>query len=267
MKILYLLIITFALSFLLSPVYGQLYRLRNKVENKVEDAAIDAIFGKKKDKNSESESDTDYSESSDVPGGRSRASNKGGAGLITTPPDVNKFLTEAESSYNANSYNKARSALQQAMQGVELEIGQLILKSLPESISGLNKDEKADQVTSTGWGWSGLTISRIYSDGDDKELQIMIANNSTYLSAMNMFMTSGTYAQSSGEQQNWKKTSIKNHDAIISYDDSEGYKLSVPLGQSSFLLYQGINFANEDDLMAAANTIDIDDIKKKLGEQ
>jgi hypothetical protein len=84
---------------------------------------------------------------------------------------------------------------------------------------------------------------------------------------MNMFMTSGTYAQSSGEQQNWKKTNIKGHDGIISYDDNEGYKLSVPLGQSSFLVYQGINFADEDEMMAAAGIVDIDDIKKKLGEQ
>jgi hypothetical protein len=266
MKILYLLLISFAFSLLLSPAYGQLYRLKNKVENKVEDAAIDAIFGKKKDKNSES--DSDYSEGGDssTGSGRSRASNKGGAGLVTTPPDVNKYLTEAETSYNSTSYNKARSALQQAMLGVELEIGQLILKSLPESISGLNKDEKADQVTSTGYGWAGLTINRVYSDGDDKEFQVTIANNSTYLTAMNMFMTSGTYAQT-GEQQNWKKTTVKGHDGIISYDDYDGYKLSVPLGQSSFLVFQGINFADEADMMVAANVVDIDDIKMKLGEQ
>ncbi|CAN5284198.1 hypothetical protein BH23BAC1_BH23BAC1_10080 [soil metagenome] len=266
MKILYLLLISFAFSLLLSPAYGQLYRLKNKVENKVEDAAIDAIFGKKKDKNSESDSDFSEGGDSSTGSGRSRASNKGGAGLVTTPPDVNKYLTEAETSYNSTSYNKARSALQQAMLGVELEIGQLILKSLPESISGLNKDEKADQVTSTGYGWAGLTINRVYSDGDDKEFQVTIANNSTYLTAMNMFMTSGTYAQT-GEQQNWKKTTVKGHDGIISYDDYDGYKLSVPLGQSSFLVFQGINFADEADMMVAANVVDIDDIKMKLGEQ
>jgi hypothetical protein len=32
-------------------------------------------------------------------------------------------------------------------------------------------------------------------------------------------------------------------------------------------VYEGVNFATEQELMAAANAIDIETIKKKLGEQ
>jgi hypothetical protein len=153
------------------------------------------------------------------------------------------------------------------MLGVELEIGNKILKSLPESVSSLNKDVSADQVTSTGYGWAGLTIHREYNDTKEKELRITVANNAMWMSAVNMYLSSGGYAQQTNGQQNWKQTKVKGYRAVIEYDQSSGYKLSVPIGQSSLIVYEGVNFANENDMMTAANTIDIDGIKKMLGEQ
>ena len=93
-------------------------------------------------------------------GNGSNPSNKGGQGLISTPPDVKENLSTAEATFGQGKYSEARYAVQQAMLGVELQIGQQILKSLPESIGDLKADTKADQVTSTGWGWAGLTIQR-----------------------------------------------------------------------------------------------------------
>jgi hypothetical protein len=43
--------------------------------------------------------------------------------------------------------------------------------------------------------------------------------------------------------------------------------LSVPLGQSSLIVWEAVNFATEQEVMAAANTFDIEGIKKMLGEQ
>ncbi|WP_157578934.1 hypothetical protein [Pontibacter roseus] len=197
-----------------------------------------------------------------------RARNKGGEGLISTPPDVKQNLTDAEKAYKAGTYGEARYAVRQAMLGVELEIGQQILKSLPETISGLNKDANVEQVASSGWGWTGLTITRQYTDGNEKELRVMVANNAALLSAVNMYLTNGGYAQTSGgEQPNWKQTKVKGHRAVIEYDDNTGYKLTVPMGQSSMLIYEGVNFKNEQEVMTAANTVDIDGIKKMLGEK
>ena len=87
------------------------------------------------------------------------------------------------------------------------------------------------------------------------------------MSAVNMYMANGGYAQTTGGQQNWKQTKVKGHKAIIEYDESSGYKLSVPLGQSSLIVLEGINYETEQEMMSAANTFDIDGIKKKLGEQ
>src|SRR5882672_3395771 len=109
-----------------------------------------------------------------TPGGNTTGSpsNTGGAGLISTPPDVKQNLDDADKAYQSKSYGDARYSVQQAMLGVELEIGNQILKSLPSSVSGLNKVEAEDQVASSGFGWAGLVISRRYNDAKEKEFKV-----------------------------------------------------------------------------------------------
>lgn len=271
MKIKYLLTVG---ALLIIPVVSNaqvLNRLKQKAANKTEQKVgeeIDKLFsGKKKDQTGgqQGQNGSNGSDGSTGSGGNNPANNTGG-GLISTPPDVNQNLTDAENAYKKNSYGEARYSVQQAMLGVELEIGNKILKSLPESISGLNKDAQADQVASAGWGWAGLTIQREYKDNKDKQLTVIIANNSVWMAGVNAYL-SGGYAQQTNGQQNWKQTKIKGHRAIIEYNEGSGYKLSVPLGQSSIVVYEGINFASEPDLMKAAEAVDLDGIKKELGEQ
>jgi hypothetical protein len=195
-----------------------------------------------------------------------KPTNKGGGGLVSTPPDVKANLADAETSYKAGSYGEARYAVQQAMLGVELEIGQKVLKSLPETVSGLKKEDQRDQVTSTGWGWAGLTIQREYNN-EDKQLRTTIANNAAWMSSVNMYLANGGYAQQTNGQQNWKQVKVKGYKGVIEYDESTGYKLSVPLGQSSLIVWEAVNFASEQEVMSAANAFDIDGLKKTLGEQ
>jgi hypothetical protein len=237
---------------------GQLLdKIKNKAAKKAE-KALDKKLGIGDDKNKQQPNDT--------PNDTHDPHNKGGGGLVTTPPDVNQNLADAETAYKSGGYGEARYALQQAMLGVEMEIGSKVLESLPSSIIGLDRDENEDKVTSTGWGWAGLTIQREYGDGKDKQLNLTVANNSIWMSSVNMYLNGG-YSQTTGGEQNWKQTKVKGHRAIIEYHESSGYKLSVPLGQSSLIVYQGINFANEAEMMEAAESVDIDGIKSMLGEQ
>lgn len=199
--------------------------------------------------------------------GSGNPSNKGGGGLLSTPPDVKQNLSDAETAYKSGSYGEARYSVQQAMLGVELEIGQKVLKSLPEAVSGLKKDETRDQVTSTGYGWAGLTIQREYKNDDEKLFRATIANNSAWMSAVNMYLANSGYAQQTNGEQNWKQTKVKGHRAVIEYDESSGYKLSVPLGQTSIIVWDAVNFATEQEVMDAANSFDIDGLMKTLGEK
>jgi hypothetical protein len=273
-------LILVAVATILLSYTGQaqvLNRLKNKAENKGEQKAgeaIDNLFnGKKKGQSSGTSGNgntngqsSGTSSGSNGSGGNNPSNNSGG-GLISTPPDVKQNLADAETAYKKSSYGEARYAVQQAMLGVELEIGNKILKSLPESISGLKKQDNADQVTSTGYGWAGLTILREYNDTKDKEIRVTIANNSVWMSGVNAYLANGGYAQQTNGQQNWKQTKVKGYRAIIEYDESSGYKLSVPLGQSSLVVYEGVNIASEGDMMKAAEALDLDGIKKQLGEQ
>jgi hypothetical protein len=240
-----------------------LNRLKQKVSEKTEQKANEILNGKnKKPSGTGNSGNTGNNGSSN-----GSPHNTSGGGLISTPPDVNQNLTDAEAAYKNGSFGESRYAIQQAMLGVELEIGNKILKSLPASITGLNTVAESDQVTSTGWGWAGLTIQRVYRNTADKQLTVTIANNSMWMSAVSAYLASGGYAQQNNGQQNWKQIKIKGNRAIIEYSESSGYKISVPIGQSSLIVYEGLNFANEPEITKAAETLNIDAIKKELGEQ
>ena len=229
-----------------------------KLKNKTEDAVLDDIFkDQDKSKGVSSDSKTYKDDGS--------TSNTKGSGLSSSRPDVNENIEDAGSSFDNKQYADARNAVRMAIQGIELEIGETILNGLPNSINGLEIATEEDQVTSSGIGFVGLIIQRTYRGGD-QELQVTIGNDAAMLSAANMYLASGAYATSS-EDQNYKQTKFKDNRAVIEFDESSGYKLSVPFGQSSILTTAGINYSTEEEFMGASEEIDIDKIKNQLGEK
>jgi len=192
---------------------------------------------------------------------------KGGGLTNTTPPDVNQQIADAKQAQAAGNYSDARYSIQQALMGVELQIGRQILQSLPATVSGLRKDTMQNKVMSTQWGWSNLTIQSVYKK-DDQQITVNIGNMGFYSGFVNMYFNNA-YVQtnSDGNKQDVKQTKVKGYKALIKYDKSEGYTLLVPLGQTSLIGWECVNFASEQDVMNAANAFDIDGIKKMLGEQ
>lgn len=264
----YLILAGIAVAMITAPASAQLLnKIKQKASQKAEQA-IDKKLGIGGNQNNQGNSGgANSGGGTGNSGGGNNPSNNSGGGLITTPPDVNQSIADAQVAYKSKSYGEARYNVQQAMLGVEMEIGNQVLASLPESINGMEKDASADQVTSTGYGWVGLTIHREYNGSSDKQLQVTVANNAMWMSAVNMYLSNGGYSQTTGGEQNWKQTKLKGHRAVIEYSESSGYKLSVPIGQSSLIVFEGINFASEPDMMKAAEVVDIDGIKAKLGEQ
>lgn len=195
--------------------------------------------------------------------------NRGGGGLKNTPPpDVNKSINDAETASTAADYANARYSLQQAMIGVEIELGRQLVQSLPPTVVALSKDTTKNLVSSYQYGWSNLTIQTVYSDGKDKQMKITIGNMPAYATMVNMYFSNASLIQSNGtNNQNMKQTRVKGNQALIQYEDSKGYSLYVQLGQGSMIMWECINFASEDEVMTAANSFDIDGIKKMMGEQ
>jgi hypothetical protein len=91
-----------------------------------------------------------------------KPSNTKGGGLTnTTPPDVLQQIADAKQSQAAGNYSDARYSIQQALMGIELQIGKQILLSLPATVSGLQKDTTQNKVMSTQWGWNNMTIQSV----------------------------------------------------------------------------------------------------------
>jgi hypothetical protein len=222
-----------------------------KLKKKAEEKVIEKAFGEQEEEQEKT--------------AHPSMSNTRGGGLVTTPPDVKGNIEKAETAFNQKAYAQSRQAIRQAILGVEMEIGGNILKRLPDKVESLEKDPERDRVTSTSIGFVGLTVERVYAS-DDQELSVTVGNDAAMLSAVNMYLASGTYAQSSDEQD-YKEVDFQGHRGILEYDDYEGYTLSVPFGQSSVLLVNGVNFANEQAIMKAADQIDLNQIKKELEEK
>lgn len=238
---------------------GLLKRVKEKVNQ-----AVDKIGSTEAAKKTGTQDSPSGNNGNNISG---KPTNKGGGGLTNTePPDVKLQMDDAEKSFASKSYSDARYSIQQALMGIEIQLGRQILKSLPMTSVALPADTLQDKVMSTQWGWSNLSIQRVYRDGDKQET-ITIGNNAMYSAALNMYLANGGMVQANGDSQNMKQVRVKNNKAIIQYDDSKGYTLIVPLGQTSMIIWECINFASEQEVMTAANAFDIDGIKKMLGEQ
>ncbi|MGN6534071.1 MAG: hypothetical protein ACTHK0_20190 [Ginsengibacter sp.] len=241
--------------------YAQLLKKLKEKANNVVNQAIDNKTGTTSQSSTTADSQGEATSSS-------RPVNKGGAGLKNTaPPDVNAAMDDAAKSFTATNYSDARYSVQQALMGIEIQLGRQLLQSLPDNVDGLQKDTTQDRVVSTQWGWSNMTIQRVYSDKKDKQCTITIGNNMLYSGLVNAYFGNAYAVESNGKDQNVKQVKVQGNKAIISYDESKGYSLIVPIGQSSMVVWECINFANEDEVMNTANAFKIDDIKKSLGEK
>jgi hypothetical protein len=227
-----------------------------KLKERAEDEIINDVFGDSKKSGDASVQQTNSS---------SGARNTRGGGLTHTAPDVVDNINDAASAFNNGSYTESRYAVRQAILGIEMEIGQHILDGFPESVNGLRTVPEQDKVSSMSIGFVGLVIERVYRE-KDQQLTVTVGNDAAMLSAANMYLTSGAYA-STAEDPNHKQVKFKDHRGVLAYNEHSGYTLSVPFGQSSIFVAEGVNFNDEHEIMAAANEFDIEKIKNELGEQ
>ncbi|MFW5707336.1 MAG: hypothetical protein ACOCX0_05005 [Bacteroidota bacterium] len=231
-------------------------RLIRRLQEKTEERIVNEILGESEEKKAEREEESKQMH---------RGENRKGAGLDMEAPDVKRFIAEAEESWKASDYIMAKSSVRDALWGVEIEIGKKVLESMPKEVEGLAHLASEDRVSSAGAGFVGLIIERIY-EGGDQQLRVSIGNDSALLGLAGIYMRDGGQWQTTDET-NQKQIRFQEQRAVISYTDYDGYTLSVPFGQSSVFVLNGINFENESQFMAAANSFSINQIKKELGDE
>jgi len=146
------------------------------------------------------------------------------------------MMAEAGTLHSASKYSDARYSLSQALIGVEIQLGRQILQSLPPNAAGLPADTLQDKVMSTQWGWSNLSIQRVYKKAD-KQMTMVIGNAGVYSGLAQLYFANAGMIEASGEQQNYKQVKVKGNKGIIEYDDSKGYTLMIGLGQASGIVW------------------------------
>lgn len=232
-------------------------RLLRRLKQEAEKKAVEEILGEEEEEKKTREEAEER---------ESTTRNRKGGGLSASAIDVNQSIEEASSSFSSGDYKMSKTALRDAIWGIELEMGQNVLKSLPEKVQGLAVVADNDQVTSSGMGFAGMLIERTYAGGDDMEFVVSVGNDAAILGIAHM-MAAGDMFRQSTENPDQKQIRFQEHRAIIEYDEYDGYSLTAPFGQTSMLVLKGINFSTEEEFMAAANQIDLNVIKQKLGEQ
>jgi hypothetical protein len=196
----------------------------------------------------------------DYPSDTESSSGSSGAKKMT-PPDVRKNISSAESAYSNKNYDNTRFAVQQALMGVELEIGYEILNSLPTRLSDMDYYEENDHVNSTGIGFAGLQIERYYNN-DKQDMDLQILNNSGMLGAMSSAMANPMYTDESQ-----KAVMVGGYKGLLELRNEGYYTLGIPIGQSSLISMSFHDFDDDESVIAVAEEIDIDKIKSLLGEQ
>lgn len=249
-----------------SYAQGFLKKLKDKVEKK----AGDLLDKKTGDASGTANNTNGNSSTAQQPVNASDRSgkpiNKSGEALRNSSiPDVLQQMGEADQAYTAQQFGNTRFSIQQALLGIELQIGRSLLTKLPAAIKGLPKDTTEDRVMSTRYGWSNLTIQRTYRK-DEQQISMTIGNSGLYAGMFDLYFGMAT-TQSNGEALNAKQIRIKGNKAIIKFDEQEGYTVLMQLGQSGMLSWQCINFNNETEVTEAIQAFDIDEIKKTIGEQ
>lgn len=236
-------------------------QLLNKIKKGAKKGILKELGVEEKSENS----NTNTPNTPSNPSNNSTFNNSSGGGLKMTPPDVNANIDDARASLNNKSYSQARFAIQEAMRGVELQIGENILSDFPSSVNGLNAQTDKDQITSSGYGFVGFNVGRNYLGGN-QEISVLVNNNSVMVSGVNTYMMNASYSQNNTDGPQYKRITVQGNKALITYDDSQGYKLSVPLGQSTIFVMSCVNFSTEEEVMAASDKFDLNQIKTQLGE-
>lgn len=186
-------------------------------------------------------------------------------GKMLEPPKVGDNLDEAAFSLDQGNYGESRYFVQQAMMGIELEIGKKILEDLPKEVQGVPYNPDQDELYSNGAFFTGLAIGRTYYS-KSKEINVRIVNNSALINTYTVALASSQGYN--GEEGTYKSVRVQNNRGYLNYDPDNGdYGLGVPIGQATVIVIDFEGFADENEVMAATDEFDIEKIKQDLGEQ
>jgi hypothetical protein len=178
--------------------------------------------------------------------------------------DFTKAMASAKTSYSAGKLEETHFALQQAMQEVDLTIGNEVLKLLPAKMDVMEVVAKDDNVASNV-GYVGATIHRTY-EKSGRKADVSIISNSPLIAMTNAILNTPIL----GGMLNDGKTKIvkvQGYKARLekqpgSTSDKNDYELQVPLGSALFTFK--VDDCTDSQILAFAETIPLQKIAKLI---
>lgn len=173
--------------------------------------------------------------------------------------DVMAKFQEAEKAYAASRLDDARFALQEAINGINQEIGKETLKTLPKILGGLPADEKQDNVSGAA-GFAGVSITRVYRN-ETKSARVEILGDSPLLANLNAILA--LPAIMGGSDPNQKRVKVGGYKGLLQKEQDEviSYNLQVPINQILLTLHV-TGIPDENAVMNMANALPLDQIVK-----
>ena len=178
--------------------------------------------------------------------------------------DFAKDMATAKSSYNAGKLEETHFALLQAMQEVDIIIGQEVLKLLPPKMDTLAVNAKDDNVTANA-GFIGCTIHRSYGKFT-KKADLSIISNSPLVAMLNSFLNTPLMGGMMSDG-NSKTVKVQGYKARLekkpgSAEEKNDYELQIPMG--SALITFAVDDCTDSEILAMANTIPLQQIAKLI---
>lgn len=177
--------------------------------------------------------------------------------------DFKADIATAKTAYAGGKLADAHFALEQAMQEIDMIVGQEVLKLLPVKIDTLNSNPKEDHVMANS-GYIGATIHRSYGLHGGTDIEII--SNSPMLAGLNAFLNMPILGGMMRDE-NTKVVKVQGYKSRLEKqgDNENGkpnYSLQIPF--SSALLTLTVKGKSESEVLSLANSIPVEQIAKLI---
>lgn len=189
---------------------------------------------------------------------------------VSGQSQADTFIKEAQDYLAKQEYKQAILSLQDAINDINMQLAKQVAESLPAEINGL-KAEGDSEVSTAGMGMigGGMQITKRYrneaKESNDAEVQILA--NSPLLSTLSMYISNPSMLG-----QEYKSVRVGTTRAILKSETEDdgttktrSTEIQIPLGQT-LIMVRANGFATEQEELAFATKLDLEKIRKALGE-
>jgi hypothetical protein len=175
--------------------------------------------------------------------------------------DVNGRLGEAGSSYKSGDLQGTRFALQQALNEIDLAIGQEILKLLPAKMGKMEATGEDGNYSASTMGYAGLFVNRSYNFDEELSSDIQIISDSPLLAGLNTLLALPMFAS----DPNQKRIRVSGYRALLQRNESDeghlSWEVQIPV-RSTLITFKCNGIVSEKEVTDMVNTIPVEQIAR-----